>query len=212
MAHPAYLRERARALRTEKHLTIDEIAERLALPRGTIFYWVKDIPLGRERRWSVGQRKGTRAMRLKYKLLRDEAYAEGLRSYASLAADPTFRDFIVLYVAEGYKRNRNAVVICNSDPGVVSLSARWIRRLATRPVWYSLQYHADQDFDQLRRFWGDLLGVEPSSVRLQRKSNSNQLKRRTWRSRYGVLSVGANDTLLRARLAAWIDCVRSCWE
>jgi hypothetical protein len=32
MAYPDYLRQRARSLRLEKHLTLDELVERLALP------------------------------------------------------------------------------------------------------------------------------------------------------------------------------------
>jgi DNA-binding XRE family transcriptional regulator len=36
MAHPAYLREKARSMRIERRLTIDELAERLALSRTTI--------------------------------------------------------------------------------------------------------------------------------------------------------------------------------
>jgi transcriptional regulator with XRE-family HTH domain len=36
MKHPAYLRKKARRLRVEKRLTLDEIAERLALPKTTV--------------------------------------------------------------------------------------------------------------------------------------------------------------------------------
>ena len=46
MAYPQYLRERARRLRVEKKLSIVEIGERLALPKTTIYYWVKDLPPG----------------------------------------------------------------------------------------------------------------------------------------------------------------------
>ena len=54
--HPAYLKEKARTLRTQRHLSIDEIAARLALPKTTIYYWVKDLPLGRPRRDAQAQR------------------------------------------------------------------------------------------------------------------------------------------------------------
>jgi hypothetical protein len=46
---------------------------------------------------------------------------------------------------------------------------------------------------------------------MQRKSNSGQLAGRTWRSKYGVLTVCTSDTLLRAELQAWMDCVRNAW-
>ena len=45
MAHAAYLREKARSMRVERQLTIDELAERLALSRSTIYYWVRDLPI-----------------------------------------------------------------------------------------------------------------------------------------------------------------------
>jgi transposase-like protein len=49
MAYPDYVRERARQLRVEKKLSLDEIAERLALPKTMVYYWVKDLPLQRPR-------------------------------------------------------------------------------------------------------------------------------------------------------------------
>jgi AcrR family transcriptional regulator len=210
MAYPAYVREKARKLRVEKHLSIDEIAERLALPKTTIYYWVRDLPLGPPRA-NPGQGKGNRAMCAKYRLRRIAAYAQGRLDFARFSREATFRDFVCLYIAEGYKRNRNVVSVCNSDPTIVLLCAYWVRRFARNPVTYSIQYHADQDLDELRRFWARHLSVEPEEIRFQRKSNSGRLGGRTWRSRYGVLNVCANDTMFRARLQAWIDCLQEQW-
>lgn len=211
MAYPAYVREKARTLRVEKHLSIVEIAERLALPKTTIYYWVRDLPLGRPRRANPGQRKGNRGMRLKYRLLREAAYEQGKTEFEDFAREPTFRDFVCLYIGEGYKRNRNVVGLCNSDPNVVALAAKWIRRFSRNPVRYSVQYHADQDLQNLQQFWSECLHVAPEQIKLQRKSNSGRLSGRIWRSRYGVLNVQACDTLLRARLQAWIDCLQEQW-
>jgi len=58
MAYPAYLRARARELRVTKQLSLDELAARLALPKTTLWYWIRDLPLGRERRASPGRHKG----------------------------------------------------------------------------------------------------------------------------------------------------------
>jgi len=86
-----------------------------------------------------------------------------------------------------------------------------MRHLASNRIIYSLQYHVDQDPEELRVFWSMELSVDPASIRIQRKSNSNKLSARTWRSRHGVLAVGSNDTNLRARLEAWMDCLREEW-
>jgi hypothetical protein len=188
-----------------------EISERLALPKTTVFYWVRDLPLGRPRRASPGQRRGNRGMRRKHSERREAAYAHGRAEFAELASIPTFTDFVCLYIAEGYKRQRTNVELCNSDPSVIALAARWIRHFARNPVRVRLQYHADQDVDELRRFWSGVVGVPPEEVGLQRKSNSSELRKRSWRSAHGVLAVRTGDTLLRARLQAWMDCLQETW-
>ena len=150
-------------------------------------------------------------MQRKYRLLRDAAYREGVASYDELALDPSFRDFICLYIAEGYKRDRNCVSICNSDAAVLRLALRWMRQLTSKPLSFAIQYHADQDMDELRAFWSDALGIGRDAIRLQRKSNSGQLKGRVWRCRHGVLQMRVCDTQLRARLQAWIDRLKDDW-
>jgi hypothetical protein len=210
MAHPAYIREKARELRAERRLSIVEIAERLALPKTTVFYWVRDLPLGRPRRDNADT--GARAMQSKFRLLREEAYREGRESFPALSAmDRTFRDFVCMYIGEGYKRNRNRVSIGNSDPRVVMLATRWLRALSSNKLQFSVQYHADQNLRDLSEFWASTLSVDPQDIRLQRKSNSGRLGGRTWRCEHGVLTVTTCDTLLRARLQAWMDCVQETW-
>ena len=92
------------------------------------------------------------------------------------------------------------------------LATRWIRNLSSKTLEASIQYHADQDLNELREFWGGTLGFEPGMIRLKRKSNSNQLSGRTWRSQHGVLEVRVGDTQFRARLQAWMDRVRADWR
>src|SRR4051812_34125650 len=75
MTHPPYLRDKARRMRAERRLTIDEIAERLALSRTTIYHWVRDLPIERDPVVaSRAQMQGTRAMQAKYRLARETAY------------------------------------------------------------------------------------------------------------------------------------------
>ena len=61
--YPSYLREKARQLRHERKLTIDQLAECLALPRTTIYYWVRDLPIPRTERQNRSQRKAVRVTR-----------------------------------------------------------------------------------------------------------------------------------------------------
>jgi predicted DNA-binding transcriptional regulator AlpA len=170
LAHAVHLREKARQLRAERGLTIDELAVRLALSRSTIYYWVRDLPIpgsgsGGEFPESA-RRKGTGAMQAKYRRLREEAYADGRQRWP--ASSPRTR--------------------CGTGSSTV-----------------------DQDLEELTRHWGHLVGADPATIRPQRKSNSNQLAGRTWRSQYGVFAVTVHDTLLRCRLQAWMDLFRESW-
>jgi hypothetical protein len=123
----------------------------------------------------------------------------------------TFRDFVSLYIAEGFKRNRNCVSIGNSDPTVMKLAVTWIQRFTTRSLDCGIQFHADQNLDELVRIWDEELDIDPGRIKLQRKSNSNQLRGRTWRSKHGVLTVRVNDTFFRSRLQGWIDLIKDQW-
>ena len=209
MAYPAYIREKARELRREQHLSIDEIAERLALSRTTVYYWIKGMRLGRRRR--DNPHPGARKMLAKHRRLREEAYVLGHWEFPRLTAHPTFRDFVALYIAEGYKRNRNTVTICNSDRTVMEIGTLWLRRFSRRSLSFSVKFHADQNLKELTAYWSDALNVRPEEIRLQRKSNSGRLSGRVWRSRHGVIAVRTSDTLLRARLQGWMDRLQEEW-
>lgn len=216
MAYPAYIKEKAQQLRREKKLTIDEIAECLAIPRTTIYYWVRGMPLPRTLRQNQaaerGRQLGRERMRRKHRLLRAAAYDEGqFLYYEHLEGQDGFRDFVCMYIGEGYKRCRNSVALNNSDPMIVKLANYWIRRLSKNPVTYGLQYHADQNPEKLIAFWAQSLEVGADEIKLQRKSNSNGLRGRKWRSQHGLLTVRACDTQLRAELQAWMDCVQDEW-
>jgi hypothetical protein len=143
MTHAAYVKEHAIRLRVEKHLSIDEIAERLALAKTTIYYWVNHIPLGRDRQWSVGQKRAHEAVRARVPAPPGRGERARTPEYDELVELPTFRDFVVLYIAEGSKRNRNRVEICNSDDRMVALAVGWLRRLSASTLRFQVQVHAD---------------------------------------------------------------------
>lgn len=213
MSHKyAHLRQKAVELRTQRQMTLDEIVERLQLPKTTIYYWIKDIPIPRRRpEQNFGQQLGTKAMQAKFAALRQQAYEQGWAEAPELMRDPTFRDFVVLYMAEGAKRNRNRVSFVNSDPHLVKLAHKWMSRFSRNKLDYYLQYHVDHDVEELQGFWSVLLDIQPLQVKPKRKSNSGQLKGRQFRSVYGLLTIETDDTYFRAKVQAWMDFVKAQW-
>ena len=212
MAHRYdHLRDKAIQLRTEHKMTLDDIVERLRLPKTTIFSWIKDIPIPRTEKQTAAHRRKHEQNRARYAALRDNAYQQGLAEAPELLQDLSFRDFVVLYMAEGTKTRRNSVDFVNSDPKMVSLANHWIVHLTTNKVGYQLQYHVDHDENELKEYWAGILGIQADIIKPIRKSNSNQLSGRQFRSVYGLLSVRVGDTYLRARLQAWMDYVKAQW-
>lgn len=202
MAHPAYLRDKARELRIKKKLSLLEIAERLALPKTTVFYWIRDLPdpqikYGDTPARARSRAKAARRNVAKYKARRDAAYRQGWEEYPELSIEPTFIDFVCMYIGEGYKRSRNIVSLANSDPRVIKLADYWIRRFSRNRVTYSFQYHADQDPARLVRFWSFGLGIDPKLIVYQRKSNSGKLSGRTWQQIRSALRVRERHGLSR---------------
>jgi hypothetical protein len=75
-------------------MTIDEIAERLAICRTTIYYWVREIPIERKPPKDSSPSARARAARVnreRYARLRETAYRQGRHGFNGLARDPSFR-------------------------------------------------------------------------------------------------------------------------
>jgi hypothetical protein len=236
MAHSNYLRQMARLLRVEQQLSVDRLALRLALPRSTIYYWVRDLPLRRGEgegpapgggraldavetvavEEAPGGRSATGTGRSRGRASgssrsSEAAYEEGLRSFEDLQAQPTFRDFVCLYVARGCMRERSKVSMSDSDPAVIRLANRWMLRLSEQAPLRSLRYEPDQSLSELRRFWASIVGVEARTIRVQ-GADVGGAERRERRARHGVLTLTIDDVLLRARLQAWIGKTRDSWR
>lgn len=216
-----HLRAKAIELRTKHQMTLEDIVERLALPKTTVYYWIKDLPIPRTEKQNLhmdrlngkGDSSGPSAITAKYAALREQAYQQGLIELPELLKDATFRDFVVMYMGEGTKRDRNTVALVNSDVQIVQLAHKWILKLTTNKngMDYWIQYHADHDENELKAYWGEALGISPEVIKAILKTNSGQLSGRQFRSQYGLLTVRVGDTYLRARLQAWMDFIKSQW-
>jgi hypothetical protein len=211
MTHARYLRQMARSLRVEQRLTVDELAARLSLPRSTIYYWVRDLPLRGGMRDSVHE-EGRDAPRKVAREHGEAAYEEGLETFEELSAQPTFRDFICVYLVQGDQRDRTRVALTNCDPAVMRLVSRWIARLTSRVPFLSLQYEPGQSLNELRRFWSEATGAEPRAIRARRSAARESDEKAVPDLPHGLLTVGVEDMLLRARLQGWMNRARESWQ
>lgn len=211
--YPAYIKQKAIELRTQKNMTLDEIVDHLKLPKTTVYGWIKHIPIPRTHAQTVAQQQKAELIRVKHEKIRHLAYQEGLEEAPELMMNPLFRDFVSLYIAEGSKTQRNMVEIGNSDAAVMKMSTYWIRKYMNpeRAIEYRVQIHADHDEDEIKEYWATILNIQPEQVKVMRKSNSGKMTKRNFRSVHGVLSVRVSDTHFRSRLGGWIDYLKKLW-
>jgi hypothetical protein len=221
MAHSNYIRQMARLLRVEQQLSVDRLAARLALPRSTVYYWVRDLPLQVDARGigacdrgaiAAGRDLGTAQRRSAPGSSSERAYEDGLRSFADLDTEPTFRDFVCLYIARGCMRERTKVSLTDSDPAVIRLVNRWMLRLSDRSPLLSVEYEPGQSLTELRRFWGAVVGAEARTIHAHGAVDRAGAELPVRRARHGALTLALDDTLLRARLQAWIGKTRDSWR
>lgn len=212
--YPTYIKEKAISMRIDRQMTVPAIADHLHIAKSTISLWVRDYPLQkRTNAQTIAQQRGTAAMQAKYAALREAAYEDGMASAPNLFTDPFFRDFVNMYLAEGYKKTQHTVEIGNSDVRVMQMAQHFIYQYANpeNTIEYHIQLHADQDEAAIKQYWAKHMNVTPDMIRTKRKSNSGQLSGRQFRSPYGVLSIRVGDTYFRARLEAWMDYLRKLW-
>ncbi|HKP54522.1 MAG TPA: hypothetical protein VJ183_17940 [Chloroflexia bacterium] len=207
-----HLRQKAVELRTQHNMSLDDISTRLNLSRTTVYYWIRGITIERTEKQKAGQKAGTASMQAKCAARREAAYNAALEAASTLLQDHEVRDFVVLYLAEGYRKDRNKVSFSNSNPIMVRFANKCMRRLASNPhFYYSFQYHSDQNPDDLKLFWGMCLGIAPELIHPIPKTNSGHLAGRRFACKYGVFQIQISDTRFRAELQALMDVVQEQW-
>jgi transcriptional regulator with XRE-family HTH domain len=187
-------RLRARELRASGY-SVKEIERALGVARSSVSRWVADVPLGEEERRALAERvkegrlqaaerkaARARAERLKHQDAGRRRAREGDASYVSGC---------MLYWAEGEK-SLNRVGIVNSDPGLLSFFASFLRKhfgvkADAMSIYCNLfADHLERQWD-IEQFWLDTLGLPQSSLR---KSVVNTYSKYSAKKRVNKLPYG----------------------
>ncbi|MFF9842972.1 hypothetical protein [Streptomyces sp. NPDC013740] len=166
------LRARARELRLEGR-TYDQIQLELGCSKSSISLWVRDLPKP-ERRDPAEQARTAARKRWEHELaVRDTKRRKTKQAASAEIGALSERELLLagtaLYWAEGAKdkpyARRENVQFVNSDPGVIRLYMAWLRLLKVEPerLTFRLMIHATADAEDARRYWAELVGVEPSA-------------------------------------------------
>lgn len=199
-------KEKAIKLRKENK-SLDEIVDLLKLNKSTIYYWIKDIEAVIKRKPSFGTGEKTRVAASKK---RQEAYDLGIKQYKELSKNNLFKTFLVLYLCEGYKKDRNSVGITNSDPDIIKLSYDVMKPLTEKTPRFGVQIHLDNDIELVKAYWANLLSINKESINVYVRKVA--MTNRNGRLPNGIFQISYGDTYLRSRLQSWMDLMKKEWS
>ena len=199
-------------------LSYREIQQAIAVSRGSLSRWLRDIELTEDQRARIHQknafirkqfvesngRKRVRRQAEKCATLEQCAGSIGSLSLRELRLLGT-----ALYWAEGSKGNLTSVVeFVNADPAMIALMMRWFRICCAVPAQKfraRVQLHDAERMEDVERFWSDLTGIPTVQFTkpILKLSPTSQQKRGNSLP-YGTLHIRIADVQLLTQIRGWI--------
>lgn len=211
-------KERARILR-KKGYSINQITRETGSSKASVSLWVRDIILTRSQKnelsergrsvESIEKRRNSRMVNENTK--RRKVIEEAKKDYSGISLSELKLIGIILYLGEGAKKKRNTFAISNSDPEIIQIIMRFLRKICTVPEdKFRGQIHtfAHADIEKTEKYWSRVTNiprrqfyktyVKPSSASLQ--------KRKTLP--FGTFDLQVNDTKLLLTIFGWIEKIK----
>lgn len=165
------LREKVIKLRLDEELSYSAIQKRLGVPKSTLSYWLKDFPLSEEKilelrrkGWAKGEASRERfraTMRKKREEKEKILYEKWQKRFAHLSEDSHFVAGLMLYLAEGNKKDYYRIELTNTDPNVVSFFVNWLNKFLEIPcnrIKVGLHLYENMNIPKEVKFWKTHLG------------------------------------------------------
>lgn len=185
------LREKVIRLRIQKELSYSEIRKKLGIPKSTLSGWLQEFPLSEEKilelrrkGWGKGEAARERfriTMREKQELKSQKVYEEQRRRFEHFSKDAFFVAGLMLYAAEGDKKNYSRISLANTDSGIVKFFIQWMIEfigIQKEVIKVQLHLYENMNIAKEEKFWKEELGLEkeqfykPAIRKLQKSSFS----------------------------------------
>lgn len=166
----------ARKLR-QTGLSINIIAKRLDVSKGSVCLWCSDINLTQKQKEILikhsrdagekGRLLGAQANK-EERIKRQQNFAqEGINEIGVLSKRELFLVGVALYWSEGSKKNRR-VVLANSDPEMICLFIQWLKEclnIGTESIYCTVSINQDHKIriKEVENYWSIITGIPRSS-------------------------------------------------
>lgn len=213
------IKHQAKQLRLQGK-TYTEITKRIGVPKSTLSGWFRALKIPqkveqnlmskRQQSWrkTIVDFNKKRAVKIK------QQHTSAQDHYALEVGKLSKRELklvgVALYWAEGYKRGKDSVVFCNSDPAMIQLMMKFFRdvcNMQENKLKVQVHIHRNISVKKTTKFWSNITKVPICNFRkpLYQISKSSKNKRPKNRLLYGVCRIIIHDVSLVDRINGWIN-------
>lgn len=188
------------------------VAELSTVPKGTVYYWIKDQPVAALIR-RPNTLAATRATVEKWDRSRAAWTDEAALKAPLLLQDRLFRDFIALFAGEGSRKDRHTVSLVNTDPYIISAAFKAMRHLpgGSSPR-LSLRLYPDHQVAVELAFWRDFLQLERNHPVVVHIKPSSGLKRELHTCAHGIMRVRFSSVEAKIIVDRCLQLLREEWR
>jgi len=155
----------ARRLRA-KGLTMDEIAQKLRVSKGSVSLWTRDVPFQPRLLRTKARRRGPNILQRRKQEEIGRLRAEGVARIGALSEKEFLVAGAALYAAEGSKAGWE-VAFANSDPRMVAFFCAWLRTffaIDESRLRLRIYLHEGLDLGAAVAFWTRLTSIPAAQL------------------------------------------------
>lgn len=191
-----------------------EISRLLSIPKSTLAAWFQKEDWSREIRDKLGTTTSLsypkklaavqKANKERWISLREGYRKEAEQEFEQLKDVPLFIAGVMLYWGEGDKTDRSMVKFANSDPRMISVFYRFLKKAIQIPeqkISAYLLLYPDLNDSMQKLFWHRATGIPKERFW---KSIVIKGKHPTRRLSYGVCNISVSSRALKERMLVWI--------
>lgn len=211
------LRDKARQLRSAGS-SLNEITERLKIPKSTARYWCRDIVLSKRQLKNLFQKQiiggalSAETLRKKRLSKIGKLKQEGMADIGKLSNKELFLVGIALYWAEGYNKGDGEFGFTNSNPRIINLIIRWLNNCCNISkdrihLRIAINYLHKNRIANILKFWSRATDIpkfqfsKPTFIKV--KNKKIYLNPENY---FGTLRIKVrNSTDFRRKIMGWIE-------
>ncbi len=165
------LRQKAIEMRLKEEASYSEIKKKLGVPKSTLSYWLREYPLSNERiyelrkiGWGKGEASRERyrnTMREKKEVKRECVYQKQKQKLKNLSKDSLYVAGLMLYSAEGGKKDSYRITLANTDPAIILFFIKWLDMffgINVEKLRFQLHLYENMNIGEEEKFWSKVLG------------------------------------------------------